>query len=235
LNTSKEQLRKLLASVQAEHEVEKGRFARTLHDDLSQKLTALLIELSLLEAALPVNSTEAQKVASLSEIVSSVSQSVRRLTNDLRLKILDEFGLVAALRHESQRFVKEHGVHINIWPEELKVGIDCDAAATIFRIFRQVVARMITLHAANQIEVQIDQRPREVVVRIGEHSGQRRRKKLFSDEPLVLLGLREEVRRFGGTLKLVEIAGAGTVITIQVPNGKKSRSDRKCKPRTVGR
>src|SRR5437016_7982633 len=88
LKTSKEQLRLLLAKVESAHDTEKARFARTLHDDLSQKLTVLLIELSLLEKAFPEGTSEANKITELSNLVSSISQSVRQMTNELRLKIL---------------------------------------------------------------------------------------------------------------------------------------------------
>ncbi|MDB6026466.1 MAG: signal transduction histidine kinase [Verrucomicrobiales bacterium] len=214
LKTSNEQLRALLARSEAAHEAEKSRFARTLHDDLSQKLTALLIELSLLERAFLPTSKEARKVEELSGIVSSISQSVRKMTNELRLKLLDEFGLAAAIKHQTERWVKDANIHVLISPEPDEFEMDSALAAGIFKIF-QTVVRAFTEQSVTQMCVDIEDTSETFCMRISEGGKARRHKKIFADEPLELLGLHEHARRLHGELKLVKTTRNRTEVQLK--------------------
>jgi len=216
LNTSKEELRKLLAHVEASHEAEKGRFARILHDDLSQKLTALLIELSLLETAFAPNTKEASKMADLSGMVSSISQSVRGLTNELRLKILDEFGLFPALKHETQRLSKESKVRLVLLPQSVELDLAPELGAELFKVFQNIASKMIVRHGATEIEVLTSGTARSCLLRVSENGKGQRGKKLFESGSVELLDLHERARRFGGTIELAQVRGQGTIVTIKV-------------------
>jgi signal transduction histidine kinase len=216
LKISKDKLRDLLARVEAAHEQEKAQFARTLHDDLSQKLTALLIELSLLETAFSPTTKEAKKIAVLSEMVSSISQSVRRLTNQLRLKILDEFGLFPAIRHETERWRKEAAVLFHLTPESLELDLDPEIGTQLFKSFQSIVSEMVAHRGVKEIHVSIQSGARALTLTVSEQSERKEKKGLFDVEPLGLMRLEEQVYRLQGTLKILH-GPTGATVKIKVP------------------
>ena len=218
MNTSKEQLRKLLAHVEESHQFEKARFARILHDDLSQKLTALLIELSLLETAFPPETKEAKKMAELSEMVSTISQSVRRLTNELRLKILDEFGLFAALKHETERLSRESKVRLVLLPKSVELDLAPELGSELFKIFQNITGKMITRHGAKEIHVLTKSAYQSCLLQITEKIESPGTEELFDQGSLDLLDLDERTRRLGGKMELTRVPAGGTVVTIKVPH-----------------
>lgn len=218
LNTSKEQLRALLAHVNASHEKAKAGFAKTLHDDLSQKLTALLIELSLLENSLPASSVEASKVKELSALVLSISQTVRTLTNDLRLKILDEFGLAAALKHETQRLAKLTGAEITVQVEDLGSRLPGSVGSDVFQIFR-LIMEILFASDVSQVQTSVQLKSRHLILRIVSSAKEdaKKPKPNFDETSFDALNVREQVRRLRGSIKFSDVPNEGAVIVVKVP------------------
>src|SRR5438105_1220338 len=93
-------------------ERERRRLARELHDETGQALTSILLGLKPLEDALekPENRSSA---AELRKLVVATLQDVRRLAVELRPKVLDDFGLVAALERLSESFSEQTGISID--------------------------------------------------------------------------------------------------------------------------
>src|ERR1041385_5865369 len=113
--TSSAQLRAVSARLLARLEAEKTRLARMTHD-LAQKLTAMAIELALLESSandaqktMPPQILQ-QKIKTLNELTEEMIQSARTIETELRPKVLDEFGLVAALEWQSRAFQQDSGI-----------------------------------------------------------------------------------------------------------------------------
>ncbi len=215
MKTSKEQLRALIAHIEAGHEEEKIRLARTLHDDLSQKLTALLIELSLLEDSF-AGKKEGAKLAELSSLVTAISQSVRKMTNELRLKILDEFGLVAAMKHETERITQQtkacFALHVKTDELKLPPGM----AAGVFHVFQKIARHIIARPSTRQVTVHIEDTGKEVILRMSDDCKVRRGKPVYLEGSMELLNIREHVERLGGTVQFVEVQSGGTIATVKI-------------------
>ncbi len=88
--------------LQAQEE-ERQRVARELHDEAAQALTSLLVHLRLLERAYTPEQAQ-QRVHELRELTAQALEEVRRVALDLRPKILDDLGLIAALRWRVDEF-----------------------------------------------------------------------------------------------------------------------------------
>lgn len=97
----------LLEKVLTAQEEERARIARELHDEVGQALTGLIVGLRLLDGGDEESRT---RVAYLRDLAAETLESVRRLSRDLRPAVLDDIGLVAALRRYAEDFARHHGI-----------------------------------------------------------------------------------------------------------------------------
>ncbi|WP_347555348.1 PAS domain-containing sensor histidine kinase [Robbsia sp. KACC 23696] len=142
LQASRNELRLLSGSIQTAREHEQSRIARELHDDLGQRLTALKVDLSLLEAELdeqathgveaapgaadtvsvPTSSTDGtparwrKRTRAMQHLIDDTVQAVRRIAADLRPVMLDDLGLVAAIDWLASEWRGRHGIVVTVCP-----------------------------------------------------------------------------------------------------------------------
>lgn len=212
MNISKDQLRTVLAHLEKSNNAERTRIARVLHDDLSQKLTALLMELSFLQGDFPADSKHAQKIEEISAIVSSVGESVRSLTNSLRSKILEEFGFIAALKQETSRLAKE-GVLVKLLTRPAEVTLPREVSEALFNIFQTVVGAAVARDQVKEIQVTTRTSRDCFILQISAPSLSDR---LFEEASVESLSLHERAGRAGIKIKMSNTTDSGSVITARV-------------------
>jgi two-component system sensor kinase len=138
-------LRADAARLLAVAEGEKNQVARAIHDDLGQKLTAMSLELSLWKAELDGGHSKSvnairEKIAVLGDLISSVIQAARHVTATLRPRVLEEFGLAAALEWHLEKAQKQTGMACSFLADREKLDVEPFVAAQIFRIAEEVIA-----------------------------------------------------------------------------------------------
>jgi len=170
LNASRNELRALSANLQTAREEEKARIARELHDDLGQRLTALKMDLALLESeleehqvasAMQANTAGVPPAASLEEtpemwrrrthamraLLDDTVQAVRRIAADLRPVMLDDLGLVAAMEWLANEWRSRFGIVVTLEADpDAWNAVDPNAATAIFRIVQEALTN-IARHA----------------------------------------------------------------------------------------
>ena len=98
-----EQLRELSARLQSVREEERTRIARVIHDELGQTLTGLKMDVAWLQRHLDQPQPALlEKTRAMSDLIDTTIQTVRRISTELRPGILDDLGLVAAIRRSSR-------------------------------------------------------------------------------------------------------------------------------------
>jgi two-component system sensor histidine kinase UhpB len=211
---SKTQLRALLERMQARSEQDKIRLARDIHDDVSQKLTALSIELSLLQKRLGEKHSEFAKLSELLEWLGHVSRSVRKTTNELRPKILDEFGLIPAIKYECHRLERngDHKIVFAAETEDLK--LEKTRAGEIFRLFQDVISRT-TEARISKAQVLVKSRNNHLQIEVIDYG--KRPAKLNEDHATIQLNIQERLRRLGGRMEFSSRRGIGSITTLTIP------------------
>ena len=136
LRTSKEELRALTTHIEGVRESERSRIACEIHDELGQALTALKIDLARLygqEAGEHGGNT-----AALSTAIDEMIGTVRRISCELRPRILDDLGLQAALEWQAQELERRTGVKCRFQCKGLPCEIDAERSTALFRIFQEI-------------------------------------------------------------------------------------------------
>lgn len=211
-----------LAQLAVVEEHERQRLSRELHDQTSQRLVALAVELKTLETNLAAGRPQAERVRALRQAVDDLQQQVRQLAWDLRAGELAQGGLENALRE-----------YVEDWSERAAVPADCECRglngpplpapveATLYRVAQEALANVEKHSQARRVSVLLERE--ESLVRLTvEDDGRGFAVDAVHDSPespprLGLLGMHERVMLAGGTLLIESSPGAGTTILVRIP------------------
>ena len=209
-----------LARVINAQEEERKRIARELHDETSQTLTALAMALE--TAAQAPDSKEAQRrLAEMKGLAQDLLAGVHRLIFDLRPSLLDDLGLIPAVRWYAESKLEPLGLRFLTEVEGIERRLDPRVEAALFRILQEAlnnIARhakaqnvVITFtFAADRLSIEVEDDGEGFDVSEVEGATDRTR-------GLGLLGMRERASLLGGSLRIESQPGAGTVIQVLVP------------------
>jgi PAS domain S-box-containing protein len=213
-----DQLSMFSSYLQEAREKERTAIAREIHDELGQALTALKMDLSWMKKRLPKNQkTLLEKEASMSEIVESTIQTVKKISMELRPGILDHLGLTAAIEWQAEEFQKRTGIpcDVSIVPEE--IAPDRDRSTTIFRIFQETLTN-ITRHArATAVSVRLEQEDSRLVLKVKDNGRGITEKQLSDPKSLGLMGIRERAASWGGGVNVKGVRSGGTTVIVHIP------------------
>jgi hypothetical protein len=230
LLASREQLRELVARLNSVREEEKARLSRELHDEMGQLLTALRIELEVLEDRLAdlgmpgeVQDLLDHAVAA-SELVTKTVQSMRNVLSSLRPLALDRLGLDAALRQECRRFVEWAGIPCDFAAGYGLSSFGAEVDTALFRIAQEALTNVVRHASASRVAVSLGWRKGAALLQVeddgrGIPAGQ-------ESTGLGLLGMRERAERLGGELAVKPLTRGGTMVEARIPSdGLISRKD----------
>lgn len=216
-------------------EAERRRIARELHDEVGQALTASQIKLRDLQASAGAGEEKfAGEAAEISAIVSGLLQQVRQMSLDLRPSVLDDLGLVSAMRWFLRERVAKNGVEaeFDVHPELSRFGTAVET--TVFRVFQSALTNVLRHAEAKAVNVSLRLDDRHLVLEIRDDgkgfdvAAARRRARQGGS--VGLLGMEEWVRLTGGSMSLHSGSGRGTTVTITVPVDTQADSSKEGEP-----
>jgi signal transduction histidine kinase len=196
-------------------EVERRRLARELHDETGQALSSILLGLKSLDEQVG-NDAARQAVAEVRELVVSTLHDVRRLAVELRPKVLDDFGLVAALERLTETFGAQTGIGVR-FESGLPVGrLPADVETALYRIVQESLTNIVKHSHARNISIVLVRKPGAVAAVI-EDDGQGFDANSVHDGGYGLVGMRERVGLLDGKLQIESSDGGGTTLVAEVP------------------
>lgn len=220
LKNSREELRRLSAYIQSAREEERTRISREIHDELGQSLTGLKMDLSWLEKKFSSNEVKSNiifdKINSMSQLIDSTINTVRKISSELRPGVLDYLGLPAAIEWQSQDFQKRTGIICKIisLPNEIKLTQDLSTA--VFRIFQETLTNVARHSEANLVEISLAKNENNLLLSIKDNGRGITAAELHNIKSLGLVGMRERTELFGGEFKITGTK-EGTVVLVKIP------------------
>src|SRR5256885_10960112 len=153
LRESEDQLRRLAAHLISVREEERAHIAREIHDELGQVLTGIKMEVGWLQKRLKEPAL-LEKTESMSKLIDSTVQTVRKIATGLRPEMLDDMGLVAAVGWQAQEFQKRTGIRCRAkLPPESKY--DLEISTCVFRIFQEILTNVARHARATRVDVEL--------------------------------------------------------------------------------
>lgn len=217
LEASRVEVRELALNASTAREQEKARFARELHDELGQSLTALQIDLAWLRDELPQSATAMRdKLSSMQGLVDSTVSSARRISADLRPLMLDDLGLVAACDWLVQNVRQRSGIECELAVGEGDLDLPDPYATALFRVLQESLTNVTKHSGATQVEVNLVLEDGDVVLSVRDNG---RGFSAGARKPGThgLTGLRERASLLEGTVVIESKPGRGTLVEMRLP------------------
>jgi signal transduction histidine kinase len=217
LRQTREGLRKLAAKLLHAQEEERRRIAREMHDDWTQRLALLGIDMSKLEKHLGAPETALPLLRRMQEQLVGLSEDVHALSRQLHPSILDDLGLVEALRSECASFSRREGITVAYRPQELAGPVPKDAALCVYRVAQEAL-RNIAKHAAvKEARVSLAATGGELVLRVEDDGAGFDPAGLHGQPGLGLSSMEERVQLVKAQLSVTSAPGRGTTVVVRVP------------------
>ena len=220
LEQSQSHLRKLIGYQERIREEERRRIAGDIHDQLGGDLTGISSHLSVvISNNSKLGLIPNKNLESALNIVSSAMDTVRMTINELRLPMLDNFGIWAALRWYSGEVQNRSELSCEFVIDQLSelTEIAPELTTAIFRIVQEATTNVIRHANASMVTIQARVRDGELVVEVlddGIGMDGNQSSKLNS---MGLAGMRERARYLGGRLEITSTPGEGTRVALLIP------------------
>ncbi len=211
----------LIRKVIDAQEDERKRIARELHDETSQSLAALVVGLKTVETMVRTKESGAEQV--LEELKTGANTTLKELHHiiyDLRPSLLDDLGLIPALRWYTDAKLAEHGIEavMNVTGSSRRLSPEVEIA--VFRIVQEAYTNILKYSSASQASLMIGFGAKTLDIAIEDNGCGFDVGGVF-DNPnrrgLGLLGMRERVELLDGTFNIHSSADSGTKIVASIP------------------
>lgn len=218
LRRSQVQLRALNARLQRTREEERTRISREIHDVLGQDLTALRFDASAIRQLLhPSQVRLAMRLEAMEAAIDASIESLQRFVCELRPRILDDFGLQAAIEWIMSDFSARVGVIYGLsFSGDLR-RLSLTEETTIFRIVQEASTNVARHARASRIHVGIEVDDARLRLEILDDGIGIPAECLHNPRSLGLLGMRERAKEIGGWLSIERRPTGGTRVQLDAP------------------
>jgi len=211
-------LERLSARMVRQHEDERRRLSRELHDETAQVFSAVKMQLESLRSSLVP--AAAPRLDRLLSLVDQGIASIRQVTSDLRPSLLDDLGLVPALRSLITDFNDRNGLLVTLTAPESVPPLSPDAELALFRALQEALSNVARHAGATAVDVLLQVDPEQLVIRVHDNGrgfptlrdGQLRE----SEGRMGLTGMRERMHALGGVVELRNDE-LGAEVTMRLP------------------
>jgi len=215
-----EEMRELSRQLLTAQEEERMKISRELHDVIAQTLTGINVRLAALKAESTASSRKLQqKISSTQRLVEKSVDIVHRFACELRPTVLDDLGLIPALKTFMQSFFADTGIRVS-----LKASAEIEQSSpairtALYRVAQEALTNVARHAKANQAKVSIRCLDGAIHMEItdnGQGFEVDRPASTKTSTRLGILGMRERIEMVGGTFRMESVPGESTTIRIVV-------------------
>jgi signal transduction histidine kinase len=202
-------------------EDERRRIASELHDDISQQIALLAINMDRLRQEMAETHPDvSSRLAAMVEHTQALGESVRRISHELHSTNLEHLGLRAAVRRLCEEISARHGIGIDLRCAKMPAVIPSDVAGALFRIVQEALRNVARHSGAASAIVEMTGTEHEVRVAVedqGRGFDLADAVSLSLSSGIGLASMRERLAAFGGQCVITTAPSKGTRIDATVP------------------
>lgn len=212
---AEQELKEMMVKVIEIQEEERKRISRELHDGIGQSLFSLLIRLDRIIG----DHDDIPELGALRSDVSGVMEDIRGLAWELRPSVLDDLGVVPAIRTYVDNYSQHFGIRLTLTCN-LKSRLGIMKETAIYRVIQEALTNIAKYADVGEAEVVVEELEDEVVVSVTDQGLG------FSPDRIGhgvgLFSMEERARSIGGYLDIVSEPGKGAKVKLIVPKDKNS-------------
>ena len=212
---TREELHRLSARLVAAQEEERRNLSRELHDEVGQSMSALLVELGNLASALPPgNPALAERLQRVKRLAESNVGVVRNMSLLLRPSMLDDLGLVPALKWQARETARRTGMKVRVDAEDVSDDLPDAYRTCIYRVVQEALHNATRHSKAAHVRVIVKREQAQISVAIEDDGAGFESRQ---EKGMGILGMEERVRHLGGQFHIESEPGRGTRVSILLP------------------
>ncbi len=209
-------LKELSARLVQAQETERRALSRELHDEVGQALSAVLIELRNFSAGLAMRSEEQLRchVETIKGLVEGTVRVVRNMALLLRPSMLDDLGLIPALKWQARECSKSTAMDVSFASELVADELPDEYKTCIYRVVQEALHNCARHSHATAVRIRVEQAPDRLLLTIHDDG---RGFDVDQTKGLGLLGIQERVTRLRGNCIVQSRPGNGTTLSVALP------------------
>jgi len=208
----------LLARLATAQEEERRRISRELHDDLTQRLAGLAMDLGSLAAERPASAAPLKKsLRALQRRVVHAAEATRHIAHELHPSELDDLGLVAALRSYSEEFGRREGVEIGFASHNVPKELKREIASCLYKVTQESLRNVAKHAGAKLVSVTLDGAADRIRLHVKDSGVGFRAWSAESKVGLGILSMKERVGLLHGSFAISSQPGRGAEVTVELP------------------
>jgi PAS domain S-box-containing protein len=209
-------VRMLAGQLLTAQEAERRRVAREMHDDLTQRLAGLAIEAAKLERECGPSAV-ADRLRAMKDDLIRLSQDMHSLSRQLHPSILEDLGLVEALRSECGNFSQREGIRVRYAPQAVPPEIPKEVALCLYRIAQEALRNVAKHSGAQEAHVSLTATDEGILLSIEDAGAGFSPVQVQGKPGLGLASMEERARLIGGDFSLRSRPSQGTLIEVWAP------------------
>lgn len=203
-------------------EAERVRIARSLHDDTAQSISMLIIHLERLGHLIPADEPDLTRyIADAQNVATKLLENLRKIIWDLRPSILDDLGLVSAIRWFARSNLEKVGVKVEFTAGSEVMRLPSHLETMLFRIAQEAISNILRHADASKVEIRLWNADNHLWLEIKDDGRgfdpEKTAEGAVERKRLGLLGIQERVSLVGGQAKIESAQGAGTCVQVHIP------------------
>lgn len=213
-----EELRRLAGRLMTAQDDERRRIARDLHDDLSQKLAYLSMDIGKL-ATKPSSRDLLSDLRPLQLRAADAAETVRHISHELHPSILDDIGLQAALEQYCDEFERRSGISTHFTSRNIPESIPPEVASSVYHIAQECL-RNVSKHAQSEtVSVALESVDGMLRLSVKDQGVGLRGKQREAAKGIGFVAMQERAHLVNGKFHVESKSGEGTEVLVEVPVG----------------
>jgi PAS domain S-box-containing protein len=220
---AEEALRALSARLRSAREEEGTRIAREIHDELGGVLTGLKWDLEKIDNTLHTSGDDSQlheireRISSMTTLIETTINTVRRIASELRPGVLDDLGLVAAIEWQIEQFQLRSGLKCHWTNHASEIDLSWERATAVFRILQEILTNVLRHARAANLYVKLKRSKHYFELEVKDDGQGITESQRMNTQSLGLLGMKERALLVGGEVRITGKEGGGTTVVVRVP------------------
>ncbi len=220
---AEESLRALSARLHLAREEEGTRIAREIHDELGGILTGLKWDLEKIDNTLNSHSDGSHlfdihnRITSMTTLIETTINTVRRIASELRPGVLDDLGLVPAIEWQIEQFQARSGLKCHWTNNASEIELSRERASAAFRILQEILTNVLRHARAANLYVRLGRNKNYFELEVRDDGQGITESQERNSGSLGLLGMKERALLVGGEVRITGKEGGGTTVLVRVP------------------